>query len=363
MDDNTTRWPSPALGARPALRGAGGNPYARAVRLLGFIASALLLVAAATAVACGGSSASVPGGDAGTKSPACVPGQQVNCGCPGGGSHGVQVCAQDGSGYGSCDCGDATTSPPQDGGTGPTSDAGVDGGDGGSAEASPGSPYTFFDPLQIDASSLFNEYGVNTVATTAEGGAALTPMDGTGAGENDDFPTQSKLVALGSGGTGLPDNGAFQKNGTTTPAVQLAWNNSVNSINSVSLSSTTATDLTLNVPPYRYNQVQLYATGTGGSSQINYTLNYASGQPVIGSLVLADWCVYDSVPANTYVLASIDRVEFNGTVFNSKYLCAIFAINLNPDPARTLVSFTFSDTGSGVGSNTSYFTFYGATAW
>jgi hypothetical protein len=234
-------------------------------------------------------------------------------------------------------------------------------------DSGPGTaPYTFDNPLQIDASSLFNEYGVNTVATTAEGGAPLTPMDGTGSSDNDDFPTQAKLAALGSGGTGLPDDAKFQKNSgglVPTPQVQLAWNNSVNNINSVSFSSTVATDLTLNVPPYKYSQLQLYATGTGGSSQINYTLSYAEGGPVSNNIVLADWCVYNTIPANTAVLTAVDRVEFNGTVFNNKYLCAIWAINLNPDPAKTLVSFTFSDSGSGVGSNTSYFTFYGATAW
>ena len=37
---------------------------------------------------------------------ACVPGQQVNCGCPGG-TPGYQVCRTDGSGYSGCRCPDA----------------------------------------------------------------------------------------------------------------------------------------------------------------------------------------------------------------------------------------------------------------
>ena len=41
---------------------------------------------------------------------ACVPGAQVACACGGGGS-GVQVCAEDGSKLGPCDCAEAAPSP------------------------------------------------------------------------------------------------------------------------------------------------------------------------------------------------------------------------------------------------------------
>jgi hypothetical protein len=44
----------------------------------------------------------------------CVPGQQVACACPGGGS-GVQLCAADGSSFGPCSCGAATEGESQTG--------------------------------------------------------------------------------------------------------------------------------------------------------------------------------------------------------------------------------------------------------
>src|SRR4051812_1418267 len=55
------------------------------------------------AVACGNSDTNPPSKDASL--PACVPGQQVNCMCPGG-IVGVQVCSQGGNEYGACACGD-----------------------------------------------------------------------------------------------------------------------------------------------------------------------------------------------------------------------------------------------------------------
>ncbi|MEM9453904.1 MAG: hypothetical protein AAGF11_06975 [Myxococcota bacterium] len=45
---------------------------------------------------------------------ACIPGQQITCPCPGGGD-GVQICMQNGAGYGPCQCdvvGDDTTTGP-----------------------------------------------------------------------------------------------------------------------------------------------------------------------------------------------------------------------------------------------------------
>lgn len=59
-----------------------------------------------TLAACGGSDSETElfeGGDGGS-SGACVPGQSVACIGPGG-CEGGQVCREDGTGYGECDCG------------------------------------------------------------------------------------------------------------------------------------------------------------------------------------------------------------------------------------------------------------------
>jgi hypothetical protein len=60
-----------------------------------------------TALACGTSNG---GPTTGVHTP-CTPGQQVNCGCPGG-DQGIQVCNDAGSGFETCDCGDAAVVQP-----------------------------------------------------------------------------------------------------------------------------------------------------------------------------------------------------------------------------------------------------------
>jgi hypothetical protein len=76
----------------------------RIYRLLGGLSLGLL---GSIASACGDGEGDGDGG-AGT----CVPGQQVTCGCPGGGE-GIQVCTPDGAAYGPCSCGDETDTAGQ----------------------------------------------------------------------------------------------------------------------------------------------------------------------------------------------------------------------------------------------------------
>jgi hypothetical protein len=65
--------------------------------LIAFVVSLLITLA----IACGTSTTEPPNDGA-----ACVPGQQINCGCPGG-VDGTQVCKDDRRGYGICVCPDA----------------------------------------------------------------------------------------------------------------------------------------------------------------------------------------------------------------------------------------------------------------
>lgn len=76
------------------------------------------------ALAVGSIEACSDSGTSQTSGYACTPGQQVNCGCPGG-DQGTQICLADGSGYGTCQCGDG-------GAGGATGGNGGTGGDGGS---------------------------------------------------------------------------------------------------------------------------------------------------------------------------------------------------------------------------------------
>ena len=215
-------------------------------------------------------------------------------------------------------------------------------------------PVSFTNPVQIDVSALLN---VNSVVTTTVGGMALTAMDGSGTGDGNDFPTVSFITTLSSTGRGLPDNAFFASNGTSIPDVQLAWKNTQNAANSVVVSSTAGTTFTFDVPVAQYSQLQLYATGGGGASTLNYSLTYADATTVPSSLSVPDWCL-GTAASGQYILVSVDRVE-NGTTLNAAYLCNIYALDLNPDTGKALKSVTFWDTGGG----TTYLVFYGATAW
>lgn len=69
-----------------------------------FAPSILLALFAAAAASC-----SNDGGRSATDAVSCSPGQQVACACPGGGPDGVQLCNEEGAGFGICmGCGEGT---------------------------------------------------------------------------------------------------------------------------------------------------------------------------------------------------------------------------------------------------------------
>ena len=77
-----------------------------------------------------------PGAGDGGSQILCIPGQQLECACPGG-TVGAQACRDDGSGYLPCDC---SAPAPADGGSDASSDGGGpagDGGDGGNGDEQP----------------------------------------------------------------------------------------------------------------------------------------------------------------------------------------------------------------------------------
>ncbi len=115
----------------------GSILYRRSVRRL--VSLLILSFFAGAAATCSNDGAETDDG--------CMPGLQVNCGCPGGGMQGVQICSSDGAGFGACmGCGVAgsegtsagedsdgvTTSGASMGSSGAVSDGGEVTGPGGS---------------------------------------------------------------------------------------------------------------------------------------------------------------------------------------------------------------------------------------
>jgi hypothetical protein len=158
----------------------------------------------------------------------------------------------------------------------------------------------------------------------------------------------------------LPDNAFLPTNGLTIPNVQLAWTNASNVGNSLVIPSNAGTSRAFDIPPGRFRQLQIYATGANGVSALNITLTYASGNPLNGNstVTVPDWCAPGTLPAGEYTLTSAHRVR-NQTTLDLTMLCNIYAIDLNPDPARTLTKVAFVAQGP-AGANV---VFYGATAW
>jgi hypothetical protein len=211
---------------------------------------------------------------------------------------------------------------------------------------------TFTNPLSIDVHALLAS---NTVVTTAPGGVRLSAMDGSG---GHDFPTHAEAIALDPAGIGLPDNAFFPSNGQTIPNVQLAWTNAKNVGNSLVIPSSAGTSQAFDVPMGQYGHLQIYATGANGASTLLVTLTYASGAPpsANSTVTVADWCTPGALPAGQYSFAVSQRVK--GQMLDSAR-CNIYAIDLNPDPARFLSRVAFVALGSAM----AYVTFYGATAW
>jgi hypothetical protein len=156
----------------------------------------------------------------------------------------------------------------------------------------------------------------------------------------------------------LPYNAFFPATGMTTPNVQLAWTNASNVGNSLVLQSTAGMSEAFETPAGEYTQLQIYATGANGSSTLNVTLTYASGNPLTASSIatIPDWCTQGPLPIGVYTLTSTPRVR---NMMLETQLCNIYAINLNPDPTRVLTRVAFVPQGA----SGQWVVFYGATAW
>jgi hypothetical protein len=232
-----------------------------------------------------------------------------------------------------------------------TTDSGPGGGADAGGDAFADAPtVSFANPLQIRVGALLLS---NTVVTTTTGGVGLTAIDGNGR----DFPTQAEATALGGAG-GLPNNAFFPATGMTIPNVQLAWTNASNVGNSLVLQSLAGTSVAFEIPAGEYSQLQIYATGANGSSTLNVTLTYASGNPLTASstATIPDWCTQGPLPVGVSTLTSAPRVQ-NMTI--DPTLCNIYAIDLNPDPTRALTRIAFVPQVT----SDQFLVFYGATAW
>ncbi len=235
-------------------------------------------------------------------------------------------------------------------------DAGSDGAAGDAAidaTADTGPVVSFANPLQ-----LVVPFNANTVLSNPPGLMPLVPIDGNSISDGHDFATQNVAQALNSTSSGLPTSASFGPVGTTVPFVQLGWNNPAAN-NSFILANGSPTPIQVSIPPGQYQELQVYATSTLGGAVVQAAFTYEDGMVPLLPQTIPDWCVSGPLPSDVSILASSSRVS--GTaVIDTVNVCNIYAVNFEPDPARTLVGFSLLATSGTPGGN---FVLYGATAW
>ena len=209
---------------------------------------------------------------------------------------------------------------------------------------------SFTNPLQIDVSALLVD---DTIVNNGVGvlDATQVPMDGSGY----DLLTAAVGKQLGgANAVGLPNNATFAAD-ANHPLVHLGWDNSNDGPNSRVVKS--GFSFTLPVPVDTYAQLQVYGLSTEGTSSMQFTLTYSDATTDIRNITFPDWYT-DPAPAGQFFLINgLDRIGA-GLVFDSSKDPAVAGVNLNPNPAKTLVSVFVNHLASN-----GWFTFYGSTGW
>jgi len=192
-------------------------------------------------------------------------------------------------------------------------------------------------PAEFDLSSLLNaDVVMNTTDPLTGPNSEKTAMDGSAYV----LMTQSYASAESAGGSGLPDNGFFPANGEH-PAVQLYATNAGDAPNA-RFSGTDGDAYTIAVPERPYNQIQIYATSTEGSTTVTFTLNYDDGTTDTRTVAIADWFTDPPNPGQSYLIDGLDRHSIGDGLTDPAHDPAIFVVNLNPDPSKALTSVDIS---------------------
>jgi hypothetical protein len=211
---------------------------------------------------------------------------------------------------------------------------------------------SFSNPLQVDVSALLVD---DTVVNNGLG--ALDSVQTGIDGQSNGMPTQSVATALGgANGVGLPDNATFAADGNH-PLVHLGWDNANNGPNSRIV--LTNGSFTLPVPADTYTQLQVYAISSEGPSAMKFTLTYSDATTDVRNITFGDW--YDDPAASGlfFLINGLDRIgPPPGQMYQPEHDPAMAGTNLNPDPAKTLVSVQAMHLASN-----GWFVFYGATGW
>jgi hypothetical protein len=175
------------------------------------------------------------------------------------------------------------------------------------------------------------------------------------------YMTQSYANFIGGGaGPGMPDDG-FVPATAVHPDIQLQYNNADYGNNARVIRTDTGS-FTFDVPAAYYRFVHVVAVSTEGDSNIQITLNYATGDPVTSSVVLVpDWVSTFAQTADRYnLLSGVERAVPDGAGgFDPVNRFGVFGFRFAADPNRVLASVTVEKTSTNPTTPT-FLVFFGA---
>jgi hypothetical protein len=207
--------------------------------------------------------------------------------------------------------------------------------------------------VQFDLTPHFNaDVVVNNGSGTPD--PTQDPIDlGVISSGNFCFPTArtaSEFAGAGETPDGLPDDGFFAA-GPFHPNVQLAYHNDDDGLNAWRLAEVLGS-ITVEIPDGIYTEIHVFATSGDGSSSVDLTLHYDDASSDTTPLLVPDWFNDPAGTAQEYALVDgLDRMQPGsgpGVMFDyeDSNTTAVFGFRLDPDPAKTLTSFTVERTGT-----------------
>lgn len=204
--------------------------------------------------------------------------------------------------------------------------------------------------VQIDISDIFNARPISTMAN-----GVLVPQNATVDGSGG-FATQSAAAAQDFGDKdshALPDNAKFPA-GDNHPAVLLAYVND-DGRKPIARVSQNEDIFVITVPEGNYTRLFLIACSGRGASDLTVDLKYSDKTIETRTMQVPDW--YDTLkPDDKYRCAiATDLSKWNSQKMLDKDHRSIFGIDVQPNPAKTLVKIRVHKSGQ------TFLTVFGAT--
>ena len=203
---------------------------------------------------------------------------------------------------------------------------------------------------QIDVTSVFNARPIDTVV-----GGTVAPMDNNIDGAGGLATLSAAKILGGSTDHVIPDNALYPAT-ADHPDIQLAYAND-DGKKKFARRSTGEDTYDLTIPDGNYAKLFLMMSSGQGPSDIDVTLTYKDGSTDVKHLTCPDWWP-GLKPGETYrveVVQNMSKWTGHGIISSELKGHNIYGINVQPDPAKSLVKITVKKQKKGI------LCFWGAT--